>query len=187
MNRRSFICIIGITAFIFLMIAGCSEKEDNNYTVERLDLELRMKNSEPLRTDPPENYELQATVTHKTETNAERLIYELLIRNPKIDMKNLVMSFSLAPRMLPLLDTSDIFVTNLLNDKPLDFSLDSMAHEVSLSRDFVLKQPILAADILPIYNEIYVKISYTSHTQRITDYYKLASVPTKDTKKFFSK
>ncbi|MNN30188.1 hypothetical protein D3C81_1438290 [compost metagenome] len=159
---------------------------NEKYTEELNSLTKKMADDQSFAEDISDHrYELTATINLSQENDADRLVYEIFIRKPQEAMEDIVMSFSLDPGMLTRLNTSDVFQSNALNDKPTDFLPDEGTNGISLYRGFVLDKQLLDKQTLNIYKTMYIKITYSnSEGQRLTDYVKMQAEPSDAAKKY---
>src|SRR5690606_38403059 len=156
--------IITTLILILLLIpVGCSNDEHSDakatYVSEASDLINFMKN-DPYENNP-NNYSLINTSKLLIEEDAVRLEYEIFIQDPKVIMKEVIMSFHLADDMMNYLNANNVFHTNTDYDNSFDITPAGEVEGASLSRAFVLEPTKIDDKILSIYETIYIKISYT--------------------------
>ena len=190
-----------ILVFIVLLIlSGCqsnntvpnSQKQPNismqNYNNEQSDIESRIKKT-PLdfSKEPPTNYDLTATIDyHKDADGTELISYEIFIKNSKQNMENIILSFSLNPVMFNKLNTSHVFQSNAFNDAPIKVTTDGNYNGTSLGRGFILDKEKVDTEMLKIYKEVYLKISYTTNNEIKKEYYKLTALPSSQIQKYLN-
>ncbi|ETT41447.1 hypothetical protein C162_26235 [Paenibacillus sp. FSL R7-269] len=152
-----------------------------NYTIELDDVMKNIEQNNSFTSALPTEYELTATINLAADKDADRIVYEIFVKKPKVQMRNLMMSFSLNPDMLTKLNTSDVFVSNALNEEQIDYSPNSDTNGISLYRAFVLDKTLLDTTVTEVFTELYVKISYTdSSNTLISDYIKMQAEPSKE-------
>lgn len=193
MNSRLINSIIGF-CIVFLLV-GCTAnregtedtpKSDNivysqEYTKELKAIEKNMlENPEVFHETSNENYKISATVNLSVQDGVERMVYEIFVKDPKIKLEDLKMSFNLNPDMLHRLNTSNIFESNVLNDAPLTISTDSETTGASLFRAFLLDKSKLDKETLDLYKDMFVKISYEIDGKIHQDFFKLQATPSEE-------
>lgn len=189
-----------LSCLILLILIGCQNideihntpKETNNhlqnYNNEQNDIETRIK-KDPLEfsTKLPTEYDLTATIDYIKDTDGTQLIsYEIFIKNSNQNMENIIISFSLNPLMFTKLNTSNVFQSNAFNDAPIKVTTDGNYNGTSLGRGFILDKDKVDNDMLKIYKEVYLKISYTTNKEIKKEYYKLTALPSNQIQKYLN-
>lgn len=189
-----------LSCLILLILIGCqnndqvnnAQKETNtflqNYNNEQNDIETRIK-KDPLEfsTKLPTEYDLTATIDYLKDTDGTELIsYEIFIKNSKQNMENIILSFSLNPVMFNKLNTSNVFQSNAFNDAPIKVTTDGKYNGTSLGRGFILDKEKVDTEMLKIYKEVYLKISYKTNNEIKKEYYKLTSVASSQIQKYLN-
>jgi len=143
-----------------------------SYASEQSDL-LNAISNHRFSTELPKEYSLTASIGLLRENDADRIQYEIFIEKTAIKMENLIMSFYLEPKMFEKLNTSSVYQSNTLNDKPIEIGPTGDALGASLSRAFILDKKKIDSETKNIYKTIYAKISYGDKENRIVNYIKL--------------
>lgn len=186
--------------FFLLVLFGCqnideihnTSKEKNNhlqnYNNEQNDIETRIKKDLlSFSANMPTEYDLTATIDYIKDTDGTELIsYEIFIKNSKQNMENIILSFSLNPVMFSKLNTSNVFQSNAFNDAPIKVTTDGNYNCTSLGRGFILDKEKVDTEMLKIYKEVYLKISYTTNNEIKKEYYKLTAVPSSQIQKYLN-
>ncbi|MNB95304.1 hypothetical protein D3C81_632770 [compost metagenome] len=183
LKRITLLCLLllGFTA----LLSGCagSFRTSGNarqYKAEQLDVADKIRQGNAFAAALPKEYELTASVSLSRDEDADRIVYEIFVRDPKVRMEDLKMSFSLNPQMTSRLKTSDVFTSNALNGEPISYIPGSSTNGISLYRGFVLDRSLINGSMLSIFREMYVKISYSNSDSQVTDYIRLNAVPSTD-------
>ncbi len=174
--RRKFIAVTLLV--LLIQLTGC-DRHNGRYTEELNALSEHMQENQGFsETISNDRYKLTATVDLSQEQDADRLVYEIFIRKPRTPMKDILMSFSLDPDMSKRLKTSDVFQSNALNDKPVNFNPGEDMNGISLFRGFILDKELLDKHTLNIFRTLYVKITYSDPDgDKRTDYVKMQAEP----------
>ncbi|MFX3647192.1 MAG: hypothetical protein ACE3K2_19825 [Paenibacillus sp.] len=193
MNSRLINLMIGF--FVLILLVGCTANEEETenisnseniiysqeYTKELNDIEKNMLDNPGIFQETKnKNYKISASVNLSIQDGVERMVYEVFIKDPKIKLEDLKMSFNLNPKMLQKLNTSNIFESNVLNDKPLTISTDSETTGASLFRAFLLDKSKLDKGTLNLYKDMFVKISYIIDGKVYQDFFKLQATPSEE-------
>lgn len=116
----------------------------------------------------------------KKETpNADRMLYEIAIRKPTIEMKNVKMTFGLHPKMLQHLLTSNVFNTTDENT-PLHLMPDKEPFGLTLGRGHIIDKSLIDHEMLSIYRDMFIKITYESNGKQVIDYLQTEGEVTKE-------
>ncbi|MBY9079988.1 hypothetical protein KIH86_21000 [Paenibacillus sp. HN-1] len=168
-----------------ILLTGCADGFQTSgharqYEAEHQDVADKIRQGKAFAAALPKEYDLTASVTLSHGEDADRIVYEIFVRRPKVRMENLRMSFSLNPEMTSRLKTSDVFTSNALNGEPISYAPGSSTNGISLDRGFVLDPSLIDRSMLSIFREMYVKISYSSSDSQVTDYVRLNAEPSAD-------
>lgn len=189
-----------LSCLILLILFGCQNNDQvhnaqkgtntnlQNYNNEQNDIETRIKKDLlDFSTKLPTEYDLTATIDyHKDADGTELISYEIFIKNSKQNMENIILSFSLNPVMFNKLNTSNVFQSNAFNDAPIKVTTDGNYNGTSLGRGFILDKEKVDTEMLKIYKEVYLKISYTTNNEIKKEYYKLTALPSSQIQKYLN-
>lgn len=146
---------------------GCTEVKDQTkhklptYMEEFNDFSSKIAIYSNFKKETPKHYRLTATIELQREPDADRMLYEIAIRKPTIEMKNVKMTFGLHPKMLQHLLTSNVFNTTDENT-PLHLIPDKEPFGLTLGRGHIIDK---SSSIVKCFLFI-VTCSLKSHTNR---------------------
>lgn len=182
-----------------LIISACSQSGSSNQLIkrsdsitpqtERRDLEQHLKVGETSFKNPDNAlYSLTATVTLAKEEDATRIIYDIKMNNFKSELKNVIQSFTLDPRMTEYVDAPDFTNSNAENDMVTDLRPGGEPVALRLGRGYVLRSfdewPFA---VKPSYLEdLYIKISFGPNDDRTEDYWHIRAVPSSELTEFMN-
>ncbi|MFD0589420.1 hypothetical protein ACFQZE_15645 [Paenibacillus sp. GCM10027627] len=155
---------------------GC-QSNGPTYRSERSDI-LEAIGSKNFSQKPPTDFTVTATIELSKEENADMIVYEVTVDQPKKTMNNVILSFSLDPKMLPKLNTSHVFQSTILNEEPVLLAPNSELEGSVFTRSFALDPKLIDQHMINIYKTVYIKVSYTENGERISEFIKLDAVPT---------
>lgn len=159
-----------------------------SYSKELQDVNEALEASNTFVDTLPEEYTINATADLQKESDADRVDYRIAIQKPKVALKNLTMSFSLNPQMTQRLQTSDVFTSNTINEEPVNYSPEDDTNSIILSRAFVLDEEKIDSTMSSVYEEMYVKISYTDESgDKKTNYIKMNASPSESLRNYIEK
>ncbi|OBY76421.1 hypothetical protein BBG47_27230 [Paenibacillus sp. KS1] len=174
--------------FVVLAIfffTGCTEVKDQTklklptYMEEFNDFSSKMAMYSNFKKETPKHYRLTATIELQRESDADRMLYEIAIRKPTIEMKNVKMTFGLHPKMLQHLLTSNVFNTTDENT-PLHLMPDKEPFGLTLGRGHIIDKSLIDHEMLSIYRDMFIKITYESNGKQVIDYLQTEGEVTKE-------
>ncbi|MFD2670759.1 hypothetical protein [Marinicrinis sediminis] len=196
MNQKQ-LNIILMTFTILIVVMGCSSTENSShkghntqsseadvnqpeqnkdqdeiYQSEEKDIQDKMK-VDGFTSEMPNVYEITATAELREEEDADRIVYEVFINKPKIEMKHITLSFSLHPKMFDKLNTSNVFMSTAMFDQSTSLQPGEEPYGTSLARGFVMNKNLIEQDMKNIYDQIFVKISYVTKEEQVEEYFQL--------------
>lgn len=187
MNRQLLIVVTFL--LVFLLLSGCSANgslmKKTTYASEGIELREYINSGEYVYT--PANYALTNTVEIEEDVDATRINYEIYLSDPAVEMKDVIMSFHLNEKMMNYLYASHVHTSNVLNEYTFDIIPNGEPKGAYLSRSFVLAEDSIDRYLLSVYQDIYIKITYTLNGKRMEDFYRMEAVPTKETMQYIDK
>lgn len=194
MTRARSIPFFAVCLMISASFVGCSEAQKSfssqnqashvnegytsDYAAEMKEVNQALAVKGKFASDLPTAYKISADVELTQESDADRLDYRVTIRKPVLPLRNLTMSFSLHPKMKDQLLTDDVFTSNTLNEEPISYSPNDDTNSIILSRAFIIDQHQINKNLLNIYTDVYVKISYIDPAgEAKSDYIQLKATP----------
>lgn len=146
---------------------------------EFIDFSSKMAMHSNFKKETPKHYRLTATIELQGEPDVDRMQYEIAIRKPTIKMKNVKMTFGLHPRMLQHLLTSNVFNTTDENT-PLHLIPDKEPFVLTLGRGHIIDKTLINHEMLSIYRDMLIKITYESNGKQVVDYLQTEGEVTKE-------
>ncbi len=157
--------------------------DDYTLNTERRDLTQRLlKNSASFQERLPDDYSLTATVRVHHESDTDRIIYEISVKEARVPMVNVIQSFTLDPSLINGINATELLNSNVGNTHEITLGPGKEPLGLSLFRDYVLKPKAeIHSNIINTYQDMYIKISYGPYDQRTEDYVHVKAEPTPET------
>jgi hypothetical protein len=160
-------------------------KRTDNYTLntERRDLTQRLlKNPNSFQERLPDDYGLTATVKVNHESDLDRIIYEISVKEARVPMVNVIQSFTLDPSLMNSINATELLNSNAGNTHETALGPGKEPLGLSLLRDYILKPKAeIHSNITNTYRDMYIKISYGPYDQRTEDYIHVRAEPSPET------
>ncbi|UPK43684.1 hypothetical protein [Paenibacillus pabuli] len=160
-------------------------KRTDDYTLntERRDLTQRLqKNPDSFQERLPDNYSLTATVRVSHESDLDRIVYEISVKEAQVPMVNVIQSFTLDPSLMNSINAIELFNSNVGNTHETTMGPGKEPLGLSLLRDYILKPKAeIHSNIINTYQDMYIKISYGPYDQRTEDYVHMKAEPSPET------
>lgn len=160
-------------------------KRTDDYTLntERRDLTQRLqKNPDSFQERLPDNYSLTATVRVSHESDLDRIVYEISVKEAQVPMVNVIQSFTLDPSLMNSINAIELFNSNVGNTHETTMGPGKEPLGLSLLRDYILKPKAeIHSNIIHTYQDMYIKISYGPYDQRTEDYVHMKAEPSPET------
>ncbi|MGC5774598.1 hypothetical protein [Paenibacillus pabuli] len=157
--------------------------DDYTLNTERSDLTKRLlKNPASFQERLPDDYSLTATVRVNHESDTDRIIYEISVKEARVPMVNVIQSFTLDPSLINSINATELLNSNAGNTHEITLGPGKEPLGLSLFRDYVLKPKAeIHSNIINTYQDMYIKISYGTYDQRTEDYVHVKAEPTPET------
>ncbi|MFK0525016.1 hypothetical protein ACINKY_22685 [Paenibacillus illinoisensis] len=96
-------------------------------------------------------------------------------------MDNVIQSFTLSPSMINNINSLELLNSNVHNTHETTLGPDNEPLGLSLSRGYTLKPKTeIDSNIIHIYEDMYIKISYGPKEDRTEDYFHLKAEPSSE-------
>ncbi|WP_347384769.1 hypothetical protein [Paenibacillus pabuli] len=96
-------------------------------------------------------------------------------------MDNVIQSFTLNSSMLNNINASELLNSNVHNTHETSLGPDNEPLGLSLSREYTLKpETEIDSNIIHVYENMYIKISYGPNEDRTEDYFHLKAEPSSE-------
>ncbi|MGG4126911.1 hypothetical protein ABEW19_01465 [Paenibacillus illinoisensis] len=159
-------------------------RRTDDYTLnsERRDLNQQiLKNPGSFRENSPNDYTLTASVNVSHENGADYITYEILVNEVRVPMDNVIQSFTLNSSMINNVNASELLNSNVHNTHETSLGPYKEPLGLSLSRGYTLKPEMeIDSNIIHVYEDMYIKISYGPNEDRTEDYFHLKAEPSSE-------
>ncbi|RAW15922.1 hypothetical protein DC345_10470 [Paenibacillus taichungensis] len=155
--------------------------DDFTLNTEKRDLTERLQKN-PDSFQERDDYSLTATVRVSPQSDLDRIIYEISVKEARVPMVNVIQSFTLDPSLMNSINAIELFNSNVGNTHETTMGPGKEPLGLSLLRDYILKPKAeIHSNIINTYQDMYVKISYGPYDQRTEDYIHVKAEPSPET------
>ena len=125
---------------------------------------------------------MTATVRVSHESDLDRIVYEISVKEAQVPMVNVIQSFTLDPSLMNSINAIELFNSNVGNTHETTMGPGKEPLGLSLLRDYILKPKAeIHSNIINTYQDMYIKISYGPYDQRTEDYVHMKAEPSPET------
>ncbi|MFU1792559.1 hypothetical protein ACM1RC_01700 [Paenibacillus azoreducens] len=176
---------------LIVLLSACSEnstpRSKFDSSIEEQDLVAKITTNDfHLDNTSGTNYSIHSKISLSQESDADRIVYEVAIDATKITMNDLVVSFSLDPKIMQDFNTFSLFTSSGGNDRAIDIDSNGPSKSAIHSRAYIIEKNKLDSKFKEYYKNIYVKITYTNNGKRTSQYYNIQGVPSSQLEKYIN-